>query len=41
MLRLSQQALSDVSLSFTHAGLSDVRDLNSLQEVLLLVSVWG
>ena len=37
MLRLSQQALSDVSLSFTHAGLSDVRDLNSLQEVLLLV----
>ena len=36
MLRLSQQAISDVAQSFTHAGITNVRDMNSLQEVLLL-----
>ena len=36
MLRLSQQAVSDVAQSFTHAGITNVRDMNSLQEVLLL-----
>ena len=37
MLRLSQQSLADVALAFAHAGLSDVRDMSALQEVLLLV----
>jgi len=37
MLRLSQQSLSDVALAFAHAGLSEVRDMSSLSEVLLLL----
>lgn len=37
MTRLSQQALSEVSQAFLAAGVSDVRNMETLQEALLLV----
>ena len=37
MARLSQQALSEAAQSFLHAGVSDVRNMDSLQEALVLM----
>ncbi len=37
MARLSQQALSEAAQSFLHAGVTDVRDMDSLHEALQLV----